>query len=200
MPEPFGAFGWICESLGPSLSPAHYSGQHAPLPQCNLFFNQLYNDDNSNYLPTLFPRSSDFFVNYSIVRAISLCPATADRYQETDNTPFDNNVLAAVGDAGTGVGANCEIPHVGHRGSIGDVPLIVLSAVSILASLGLWVLAGRRKAAVGRTELRLFLLASPGWPWKAAMLIALQVYALHSAFQIVTMSSLIQQGTPSVPH
>jgi hypothetical protein len=79
-------------------------------------------------------------------------------------------VQAARADGGTGVGANCEIPHAGHRGSIGDIgtaqvfttntltsspALIVVSALSVIMSLVLILLASRRKAAVGRVEMRI---------------------------------------------
>jgi hypothetical protein len=110
------------------------------------------------------------------------------------------------------VGANCEIPHVGHRGSIGDVgesgatrfepsaftppiltkspcrapltppALIVLSVLSLIFALTLTYLANRRAAAVGRTELKFLLVA----------------FAAHSALQIVTMSSLLPQGSTAL--
>ncbi|RSH85128.1 hypothetical protein EHS25_004935, partial [Saitozyma podzolica] len=127
MNMPFGSFDWIC--------------RHAPLPQCNLFFAQLYNGDPP-YLTNLFPNSSDFFSTYDVT---------------SSSARGDNNVLAAAGDAGTGVGADCEIPHVGHRGSIGDVALIVLSVLSLIFALTLTYLANRRAAAVGRIELKFLL-------------------------------------------
>ncbi|EIW69847.1 hypothetical protein M231_00980 [Tremella mesenterica] len=151
MPDPFGSFRWIC--------------QHAPLPQCNLFFSQLYNSDNG--FTTLFPSTSAFFNQYHVT-------GTA--------TSGDNNLVLARGDAGTGVGANCEIAHVGHRGSIGDVALIVLSALSVLVAVGLTYAASRRKAAVGRMELRLLLI----------------VFGLHSVFQLLTMSSIFEQGSTAL--
>lgn len=56
---------------------------------------------------------------------------------------------------------------------------MVISGLSAILTLFLAWRASRRKAAVGRIELRLFLLA----------------YALHSALTVITMSSVLQQGT-----
>jgi len=88
MPDPFGAFGWICESLihmhaccTRTIMPRTTSnakiegyklttGRHTVLPQCNLFFNQLWNED-SEYLDILFPSSSDFYSYYSVVSLAS---------------------------------------------------------------------------------------------------------------------------------
>ncbi|KAK8850383.1 hypothetical protein IAR55_004301 [Kwoniella newhampshirensis] len=152
MPDSFGSFRWICS--------------HTPLPQCNLFFSQLFYQNNPS-LTTLFPSSSHFFSQYNITG---------------QSTSEDLVVVAASTDAGTGVGANCEIGRVGHRGSSGDIALIVLSAVSVVVALVLIILTSRRRAAVGRIELRLLLI----------------VYGIHSALQIVTMSSLLKQGSKAL--
>ncbi|WWD20566.1 hypothetical protein CI109_105042 [Kwoniella shandongensis] len=149
MPDPFGSFRWICS--------------HTPLPQCNLLFSQLFYQDNPP-LTQLFPTSSNFFSQYNI------------NGQSASEDPV---VLAAKSAAGTGVGANCEIARVGQRGSSGDIALIVLSAVSLILALVLVFTASRRKAAVGRVELRLLLI----------------VYGIHSALQLLTMSSLLEQGS-----
>ncbi|KAE8541521.1 hypothetical protein D1P53_002883 [Cryptococcus gattii VGV] len=149
MQEPFGSFGWICS--------------HTVLPQCNLFFRQLFEND-SPFLTTLFPESSDFFSQYNV---------------KGRNSNEDLTVLAAKRDAGTGVGSNCEIARVGQRGSSGDVALIVLSALAVLIALLFAFRASRRWAAVGRVELRLLFVA----------------FGVRSAFQIVTMTSLLKQGS-----
>ncbi|WRT70536.1 uncharacterized protein IL334_007534 [Kwoniella shivajii] len=151
MPGPFGSFSWICS--------------HTVLPQCNLFFSQFFNSDTtSSAFTILFPDSSDFFTKYNITG---------------QNAREDPVVEIARSDSGVGIGSNCEIARVGHRGSPGDIALIVLSALSFLLAIFLSVQASRRKAAVGRIELRLFLF----------------LYGLHSAFQIITMSSLLEQGS-----
>ncbi|WVQ70595.1 hypothetical protein IAR50_000114 [Cryptococcus sp. DSM 104548] len=148
MPDPFGSFRWICS--------------HTVLPQCNLFFYQFLHDPVPP-LTTLFPNSSDFFDQYNITG---------------QNSNEDPVVQTAVSDAGTGIGSNCEIPRVGHRGSVGDIALIVLSALALFTAWSLAFRASRRYAAVGRTELRLLLLSS----------------GLYSALQAVTMSSVLAQG------
>nr|ODN96130.1 hypothetical protein L204_03821 [Cryptococcus depauperatus CBS 7855] len=149
MPEPFGSFGWICS--------------HTVLPQCNLFFSQLFHDPRP-YVTTLFPDSSEFFTRYNV---------------SSSSSSEDPVVLAAKSDAGTGIGSNCQIARVGHRGSSGDIALIVLSAISLFTAFFLAFRATRRWAAVGRTELRLLLVA----------------YGIHSGLQLVTMTSLLEQGS-----
>ncbi|WVQ85849.1 hypothetical protein IAT38_008017 [Cryptococcus sp. DSM 104549] len=149
MPDPFGSWAWICS--------------HTPMPQCNLFFTQLFHDDTPQ-LTALFPSSSDFFAQYNVTGSSST---------------EDPVVLAAKGDAGTGIAANCEIARAGHRGSSGDIALMVISALSLLFTLFLILRASRRRAAVGRSEIRLLLIA----------------YLVHCGLQIVTMSSVLEQGT-----
>ncbi|OXB39443.1 hypothetical protein J007_00811 [Cryptococcus neoformans] len=149
MPEPFGSFGWICS--------------HTVLPQCNLFFSQLFENDTP-FLTTLFPESSTFFSQYNITGR---------------NSNEDLTVLAAKGEAGTGVGSNCEIARIGQRGSSGDIALIVLSALAVLIASLFVFRASRRWAAVGRAELRLLFVA----------------FGVRSALQIVTMTSLLKQGS-----
>jgi len=59
---------------------------------------------------------------------------------------------------------------------------MVVAGLSALTALALAWRASRRQAAVGRVELRMFLLA----------------YALHSALTIITMSSILMQGTTAL--
>jgi hypothetical protein len=108
-------------------------------------------------------------------------------------------------DAGVGVGSNCVIPHIGQRGSIGDIgelprvqstrtipflqgnieltsALMIVAGLSTIIALLLTFFAGRRKAAVGRVELRLLFMA----------------YAIHTALSVITMSSVLEQGTTAM--
>ncbi|OCF43325.1 hypothetical protein I317_02894 [Kwoniella heveanensis CBS 569] len=174
MPDPFGSFQWICN--------------HTVLPQCNLIFSQLYRAE-SPPLTTLFPDESEFFTEFNIVSDPSAAPTcrfgnphidavTGPPLQSARSSREDPIVQAARSVAGTGVGANCETPRVGQRGSPGDIALIVLSALSLLMAIILSVTASRRKAAVGRIELRFLLF----------------LYGIHCVFQILTMSSLFEQG------
>ncbi|KAL7422672.1 hypothetical protein Q5752_001963 [Cryptotrichosporon argae] len=150
MPEPFGSFGWIC--------------RHTVLPQCNLFFAQLYNHDSD--LTTLFPSSSLLYSDYNVT---------------STSVTDDTNVMAARSVAGTGVGASCEIARAGH-GSKGDIALMVVSALSLLIAAALAAHATKRRAAVGRVELRtLFVL-----------------YGVLCALQLVDMSSVLEQGSTGI--
>lgn len=84
--------------------------------------------------------------------------------------------------AGAGLGAACEIPRVGQRGSVGDVVLVVMSFLSILLCGGLIFHSRRRKAAVGRLEMSIFLGG----------------FALFSALQAVTMTSMLEMGSQAL--
>lgn len=75
MPDPFGSFSWICRSPIAPLrsanawmrkSAADLSGSHVNLPQCNLFFSQLFNH-SPPHLTQLFPTSSAFYKLYDVV-------------------------------------------------------------------------------------------------------------------------------------
>jgi len=59
---------------------------------------------------------------------------------------------------------------------------MVVAGLSAVVALLLTFFAGRRKAAVGRVELRLLFMA----------------YALHSALSVITMSSILEQGTTAL--
>ena len=60
--------------------------------------------------------------------------------------------------------------------------LIVIASISVLLAVLLLWHAGRRKAAVGRIEIQSLLF----------------VYGLHTALSVVTMSSLLEQGSKSL--
>ncbi|KAL9710062.1 hypothetical protein Ac2012v2_007124 [Leucoagaricus gongylophorus] len=81
--------------------------------------------------------------------------------------------------APVGVNPQCGIPRIGHDGSISNVANIAACGVSILVVTLLIFLCNRRKAAVGRWELRTFLI----------------VYLVTLPLQIVTNTSLLPQGS-----
>lgn len=60
--------------------------------------------------------------------------------------------------------------------------LMVVAGLSTITVLLLTFFAGRRKAAVGRVELRLLFTA----------------YAAHCALSVITMSSVLEQGTTAL--
>ncbi len=97
-----------------------------------------------------------------------------------DNSP-DTLQDRGNGDA-VGVNPVCGIPRVGTDGSISNIAEIVVCALSMVFVGLLIFLTNRRKAAVGRVELR-FLLS---------------VYFLTLPFSILTQGSLLQQGTTAL--
>ncbi|EIN08749.1 hypothetical protein PUNSTDRAFT_52231 [Punctularia strigosozonata HHB-11173 SS5] len=100
------------------------------------------------------------------------------------------NSTALVGDstlsnrpaAPVGINPECGIPRLGHDSSIGNVANIVACAVSIVFVLALILGAHRRRAAVGRVEIRYFFV----------------LYLLTLPFQLISTGSLLEQGTTSL--
>lgn len=81
MPDPFGGFGWICAHRSAVME--LMTGRHTPLPQCNIFLSQLWRQD-SLYLSTLFPTSSEFYSTYSVVRSFVFGANPVGLSDETD--------------------------------------------------------------------------------------------------------------------
>lgn len=81
--------------------------------------------------------------------------------------------------APVGINPTCAIPRIGHDGSIGNVPNIAVCGASVFFVGLLIVLCNRRKAAVGRIELRTFLL----------------LYLLTLQLQLLSTGSLLPQGS-----
>lgn len=81
--------------------------------------------------------------------------------------------------APVGVNPECGIPRIQTDGSLGNIANIIACSLSVFLIVTLIVLTGRRKAAVGRSELRLFLI----------------MYLLTLPLQILTNGSVIEQGT-----
>ena len=139
--------------------------RRAPLPQCNLFFAQYWRKGSD--FSVLFPPSSPAFSFYNIT---------------SNNVRDDTTVQLARRQAGAGLGAACQIPRPGQRGSAGDFALVIVSAMAILIMAGLIYHAARRKAAVGRIEMRVLLIG----------------FALHSALQALTMASMLEHGSTAL--
>ncbi|TEB24880.1 hypothetical protein FA13DRAFT_1756768 [Coprinellus micaceus] len=81
--------------------------------------------------------------------------------------------------APVGVNPRCGIPRVGQDGSISNVANIAVCGVSLVFTLFLVWRCNRRKAAVGRIELRTFLI----------------LYALTLPLQLLTTGSVFEQGS-----
>ncbi|KZP13307.1 hypothetical protein FIBSPDRAFT_897560 [Athelia psychrophila] len=90
---------------------------------------------------------------------------------------------ASTSSAPAGVNPECGTLLAGSDHSLGNIANIIACALSMLFCAGLVVLAGQRKAAVGRTKLCIFL----------------ALYTLSLPFQLITTGSFLQQGgTPLV--
>ncbi|KIJ63008.1 hypothetical protein HYDPIDRAFT_176115 [Hydnomerulius pinastri MD-312] len=98
----------------------------------------------------------------------------------------DSSLLQGVSQnaasAPVGVNPECGIPKVQTDGSLGNIANIIACGLSIFVVVALIVLTGRRKAAVGRAELRLFFV----------------VYLLTLPFQLLTSGAVIQQGSTAL--
>jgi len=81
--------------------------------------------------------------------------------------------------APVGINPSCGIQRVGSNGSLGNIANIVVCALSMAACVGLIFLTEKRKAAVGRVELRNMLV----------------LYFLTLPFQLITNGSLLIQGS-----
>ncbi|KAF8174957.1 chitin synthase III catalytic subunit [Pholiota molesta] len=81
--------------------------------------------------------------------------------------------------APVGVNPTCGIPRLGHDGSISNVANIAACGVSVLFIIFLIYICNRRKAAVGRVELRTFL----------------TLYLFTLPLQLITTGSLLEQGS-----
>jgi hypothetical protein len=92
--------------------------------------------------------------------------------------------VSAISDsAPVGINPTCGIPRSGHDGSLGNLPNIIACSLSFSVVLGLVLQCYRRKAAVGRLELMVFLL----------------LYLISLPLQLLTTGSLLEQGsTPLV--
>lgn len=81
--------------------------------------------------------------------------------------------------APVGINPKCGIPRLNHDGSISNVANIAVCGASVFFVALLIYLCNRRKAAVGRVELRSFLI----------------LYLLTLPLQLLTTGSLLEQGS-----
>lgn len=84
--------------------------------------------------------------------------------------------------APVGIHPTCGIPRVGTDRSLGNIANIIVCALSMVAVTGMIILTERRKAAVGRVELRNMLI----------------VYFASLPFQLITNGSLLEQGSTAL--
>ncbi|EIW74498.1 hypothetical protein CONPUDRAFT_85925 [Coniophora puteana RWD-64-598 SS2] len=123
----------------------------------------------------------DFQPLCSQVPSYTWCNLFYRQIKDNSDTVF-NSVSSNSASAPIGVNPECGILRAGQDGSIGNVANIVVCAVSILFMVGLILLTGRRKAAVGRVELRTFFI----------------LYLLTLPFQLLTTGSFLEQGSTAL--
>ncbi|KAF9226027.1 hypothetical protein BS17DRAFT_776515 [Gyrodon lividus] len=123
----------------------------------------------------------DFETLCSQVPSYTWCNLFYRQVSTHDNTLFTGASVNSTS-APVGVNPECGIPKVQTNGSLGNIANIIACALSVFVVVALIVFTGRRKAAVGRSELRLFLI----------------VYLLTLPFQILTNGSVLQQGTTAL--
>ncbi|KAF7799835.1 hypothetical protein EIP86_011077 [Pleurotus ostreatoroseus] len=92
------------------------------------------------------------------------------------------NVSADPHSAPVGVNPKCGIPLVGVDGSLANIANILACGLSCLLVAFLVWLSGRRKAAVGRIELRIFL----------------ALYFLTLPLQLLTTGAFLDQGSTAL--
>ncbi|KAF5392771.1 hypothetical protein D9757_000954 [Collybiopsis confluens] len=105
-------------------------------------------------------------------------------YRQLENPKFNiSNLLTGLSanssTAPVGINPTCGIARVGSNGSLGNIANILVCALSIIVVVGVLFMAERRKAAVGRVELRNMLV----------------LYLLTLPFQLITNGSLLEQGS-----
>ncbi|KAI6101518.1 chitin synthase III catalytic subunit [Pisolithus croceorrhizus] len=89
---------------------------------------------------------------------------------------------ATAASAPVGVNVECGIPRVDTDGSLGNIADVIACGVSIFIVSAIIVHAGRRKAAVGRSEIRILFF----------------IYLATLLLQLLTTGSLLEQGSTAL--
>ncbi|OCH89143.1 hypothetical protein OBBRIDRAFT_794585 [Obba rivulosa] len=89
---------------------------------------------------------------------------------------------ANTSSAPVGINPECGILRVGSNGSLGNIANIIACGLSVFFMVALIVWTSRRKAAVGRVELRLFFI----------------LYLLTLPFQLLSTGSFLEQGSTAL--
>ncbi|EJD02533.1 uncharacterized protein FOMMEDRAFT_141532 [Fomitiporia mediterranea MF3/22] len=122
------------------------------------------------------------------VPSYTWCNLFYRQIQKSSNATL-SGLSADPSSAPIGINPECGIPLVGKTNSftgttksLGNIADIIICGLSIFVVAALILWTSRRKAAVGRSELRVFLV----------------LYLLTLPFQLVTTGSIIQQGTTAL--
>lgn len=123
----------------------------------------------------------DFQTLCSQVPSYTWCNLFYRQLQTNDPTVLVGSSNDAAS-APVGVNPECGIPKVNTNGSLGNIANIIVCGLSFFVIGALIYFTGRRKAAVGRVELRIFFV----------------LYLLTLPFQLITTGSLLTQGSTAL--
>ncbi|KAJ7780181.1 chitin synthase III catalytic subunit [Mycena maculata] len=126
-------------------------------------------------------RFGDFDVLCRDTPSYTWCNLFYRQILDKDSSVFTNASTPQVS-AGMGVNPTCTIPRMGHDGSLGNIANIVVCALSmVFIGVLIWA-TNKRKAAVGRIELRTFL----------------SLYFLTLPLQLITTGAFLEQGSTAL--
>ncbi|KAG2152535.1 chitin synthase III catalytic subunit [Suillus bovinus] len=126
-------------------------------------------------------RFGDFQTLCSQVPSYTWCNLFYRQLQTNDPSVL-TGLSQPAASAPVGVNPECGIPKVNTNGSLGNIANIVACGLSFFVVGALIYFTGRRKAAVGRIELRIFF----------------ALYLLTLPFQLITSGSLLTQGSTAL--
>ena len=106
-------------------------------PWCNLFYRQVRSPSQAHF-PHPIQLSHVLFI-----RLVQL---------EHHSSSTLTGVSADANSAPVGINPTCGILRAGHQDSLGNIANVVACGISILVVLGLIIMTGRRKAAVGKSS------------------------------------------------
>jgi hypothetical protein len=126
-------------------------------------------------------RFGDFQTLCSQVPSYTWCNLFYRQLQTNDQTIL-TGLSQPAASAPVGVNPECGIPKINTNGSLGNIANIIACGLSFVVVAALIHFTGRRKAAVGRVELRIFF----------------ALYLLTLPFQLITSGSLLTQGSTAL--
>lgn len=126
-------------------------------------------------------RFGDFQALCTQVPSYTWCNLFYRQLQTSDSTLL-TGLSQNAASAPVGVNPECGIPKVNTNGSLGNIANIIACGLSFFVVGALIYFTGRRKAAVGRVELRIFF----------------ALYLLTLPFQLITSGSLLTQGSTAL--
>ncbi|KAG2039325.1 chitin synthase III catalytic subunit [Suillus americanus] len=127
-------------------------------------------------------RFGDFQTLCSQVPSYTWCNLFYRQLLTNDQSVLQGGLSQNAASAPVGVNPECGIPKVNTNGSLGNIANIVACGLSFFVVGALIYFTGRRKAAVGRVELRIFFV----------------LYLLTLPFQLITTGSFITQGSTAL--